>query len=102
VRGLTAASWRNSFSTLGRCHTRVGQRAPHPRPMFSRSRRREGSKKTDDPSKRGQQDRSHINRDEDPEVRYRCKKFAVTPDKLRAVVDKYGNSAKTVENEVVG
>jgi Protein of unknown function (DUF3606) len=70
--------------------------------MFSRSQRREGSKMTDDPNKRGRQDRSHINLDEDHEVRYRCKKFAVTPDKLRAVVDKYGNSAKTVENEVVG
>jgi hypothetical protein len=34
--------------------------------------------------------------DEDYEVRYRCKKFAVTPDKLQAAVEKVGNSANAV------
>jgi Protein of unknown function (DUF3606) len=37
-----------------------------------------------------------LKRDEDYEVRYWCKKFAVTPDKLQAAVEKVGKSAKAV------
>jgi len=55
----------------------------------------------DDPSKRGPQDRSRNNLSEDYEVRYWCKKFAVTPDVLRAAVQKFGNSTE-VETELAG
>jgi Protein of unknown function (DUF3606) len=54
----------------------------------------------DDPSKRGPQDRSRISLGEDYEVRYWCKKYGVTPDVLRAAVEKVGNSAKAVEAEL--
>jgi hypothetical protein len=56
----------------------------------------------DDKTLKGPQDRSRINLEEDYEVRYWCKKFAVTPDKLRAAVEKVGNSAKAVESELAG
>jgi hypothetical protein len=54
----------------------------------------------DDRSKRGPQDRSRINLDQDYEVRYWSKKFGVTPDILRAAVEKVGNSADAVEQEL--
>ena len=56
----------------------------------------------DDKTLKGPQDRSGINLDGDYEVPYWCKKFAGTPDKLRAAVEKVGNSAKAVENELAG
>jgi len=56
----------------------------------------------DDKTLKGPQDRSGINLNGDYEVRYWCKKFTVTPDKLRAAVEKVGNSAKAVENELAG
>ena len=56
----------------------------------------------DDKTLKGPQDRSGINLDGDYEVRYWCKKFTVTPDKLRAAVEKVGNSAKAVESELAG
>jgi hypothetical protein len=57
---------------------------------------------TDDPSKRGPADRSRINTSEDYEVRFWCKKFRVTPDLLKAAVEKVGNSAAAVEQELKG
>ena len=54
----------------------------------------------DDKSKKGPQDRSRINLSEDYEVRYWCKKFGVTPDRLRQTVDKVGNSAAAVRKEL--
>ena len=54
----------------------------------------------DDRSKRGPQDRSRINLSEDYEVRYWSKKFKVTPDLLRAAVEKVGNTADAVEKEL--
>ena len=54
----------------------------------------------DDKSKKGPQDRSRISLNEDYEVRYWCKKFGVTPDKLREAVEKVGNSADAVEKEL--
>ena len=48
----------------------------------------------DDRSKRGPQDRSRINLSEDYEVRYWSKKFRVTPDLLRAAVEKVGNTVR--------
>jgi len=41
-----------------------------------------------------------INIHEDYEVRYWSEKFGVTPDKLRAAVDKVGTSAEAVEQEL--
>jgi Protein of unknown function (DUF3606) len=51
----------------------------------------------DDPSKRGPQDRSRINTDEDYEVRYWSQKFGVSPQQLKAAVRRVGNSAEAVE-----
>ena len=54
----------------------------------------------DDRSNRGPQDRSRINLSEDYEVRFWSKRFKVTPDALRAAVEKVGNSAEAVEREL--
>jgi hypothetical protein len=54
----------------------------------------------DDRSKRGPQDRSRINLDEDYEVRFWSKRFRVPPDQLRAAVEKVGNSSDAVEKEL--
>jgi uncharacterized protein DUF3606 len=53
----------------------------------------------DDLSKRGSQDRSRINVHEDYEVRYWSKKLGVSANKLKAAVQKVGNSAQAVEKE---
>jgi Protein of unknown function (DUF3606) len=55
---------------------------------------------TDDPSKRGPQDRSRINTSEDYEVRYWSEKFGVSPEQLKAAVRKVGNSVEAVEWEL--
>jgi hypothetical protein len=54
----------------------------------------------DDKSKRGSRDRKLISLSEKYEVRYWSKKFGVTPDRLRQVVEKVGHSAKAVEEEL--
>jgi hypothetical protein len=56
----------------------------------------------DDLSKRDSQDRSRISVHEDYEVRYWSKKFGVSADKLKAAVQRVGNSAKAVEKELKG
>jgi hypothetical protein len=56
----------------------------------------------DDPSKRGPQDRSRINTNEDYEVRYWSDKFGVSAEQLKAAVKKVGNSAEAVEREFKG
>ena len=56
----------------------------------------------DDLSKKGPQDRSRINSDEDYEVRYWCQKFGVSEALLKAAVAKVGNSAEAVEKELRG
>ena len=48
---------------------------------------------------KGPQDRTRTNLSEDYEVRYWCKKLSVTPDALRAAVEKVRNSVAAVENE---
>jgi hypothetical protein len=55
---------------------------------------------TDDPSKRGPQDRSRINTSEDYEVRYWSEKFGVSPEQLKAAVRKVGSSVEAVEWEL--
>ena len=54
----------------------------------------------DDRSKKGSQDRNKISLSEDYEVRYWSQKFGVTPERLRAAVQKVGNSAQAVEREL--
>ena len=55
---------------------------------------------SDDLSKKGMQDRTHINTNEDYEVRYWSAKFGVSQDRLKAVVQKVGNSVSAVEKEL--
>ena len=55
---------------------------------------------SDDKSKKGSQDRSRINLNEDYEVRYWTKRFGVSEEKLRAAVEKAGVSAEAVEREL--
>jgi Protein of unknown function (DUF3606) len=43
---------------------------------------------SDDPTKKGRQDRSRVNTSEDYEVQYWSKKFGVSPDELKAAVKK--------------
>ena len=54
----------------------------------------------DDKSKKGPQDPTRINLTEDYEVRYWSKKLRVTPDRLRAAIEKAGDSVKAVEREL--
>ena len=55
---------------------------------------------TDDPSKKGVQDRTRINTSEDYELRYWSEKFGVSQDQLKAAVQKVGNSVSAVEKEL--
>jgi hypothetical protein len=55
---------------------------------------------SDDPSKRGPQDRIRISLSEDYEVRFWTQKFGVTAADLRDAVKKVGRSAKAVEAEL--
>lgn len=54
----------------------------------------------DDKTKAGKADRDRINVNEPYELRDWSKKFAVTPDQLRAAVNKVGIMAKDVEAEL--
>lgn len=51
---------------------------------------------TDDPTKKGPQDRSRISMSEDHEVRYWTAALGVTRNELQKVVDKVGNSVDAV------
>jgi len=54
----------------------------------------------DDRTKRGPQDRSRININEEHELKYWSEKFGVTAERLRAAVKKIGPSAEAVEREL--
>ena len=54
----------------------------------------------DDPSKKGQQDRSRINLSERYEVDYWTKKFGVSESKLEAAAKSMGSSASAVEEHL--
>lgn len=54
----------------------------------------------DDLSKRGLQDRSRINLSEEFEVEYRTRKLNLSAQDLRRAVEKVGNSAKAVEDDL--
>jgi len=60
---------------------------------------------SDDKSKKGMQDRTGINTEEDYELRYWSEKFGVSQDQvsqdqLKAAVKKVGNSVLAVEKEL--
>ncbi|MGH8213434.1 MAG: DUF3606 domain-containing protein [Rhodanobacteraceae bacterium] len=55
---------------------------------------------SDDRSKTGQEDRIRINVNQEHELRDWSAKFDVTPEELRAAVDKVGVMAKDVEREL--
>jgi hypothetical protein len=55
---------------------------------------------SDDLTKKGGQDRTHINTSEDHEVRYWSQKFSVSAEVLKAAVKKVGDSASAVEKEL--
>ena len=55
---------------------------------------------SDNLSKKGKQDRTRINTDEDYELRYWSEKFGVSQDRLKAAVQKVGNSVSAVEKEL--
>jgi hypothetical protein len=55
---------------------------------------------SDDRSKRGTQDRTRINTNEDHELRYWSEKFGVSQERLKQAVHKVGNSVSAVEKEL--
>ena len=55
---------------------------------------------SDDRSKKGTQDRTRINTNEDYELRYWSEKFGVSQDRLKAAVQKVGNSGAAGEKEL--
>ena len=55
---------------------------------------------SDDKTKRGPQDASRINVNEDYELAYWTKKFGVTADQLKAAVKSAGTSVKDVEAQL--
>lgn len=54
----------------------------------------------DDPTKRGPQDRTRINLNEEHEVRYWSETLGLTPERLREVVNEVGNSTEKVRERV--
>lgn len=56
---------------------------------------------SDDLNKKGFQDRSRINMNEDHEIAYWTEKFGVTKEELQSAIDAAGsNSVADVENEI--
>lgn len=55
---------------------------------------------TDDPTKRGPQDRSRIDIDEPYEVEYWSRELGVTPEKLTAIVRSVGPGVTTVRKNI--
>ena len=55
---------------------------------------------SDDLSKKGMQDRTRVNTSEDHEVRYWSERFGVSQERLKAAVQKVGNSVSAVEKEL--
>jgi hypothetical protein len=77
---------------------------PVRRPLRQRLmvRRKEGKPMADDLSKRGPQDRSRVNVNEDWEVRWWCKEFGCTEAQLRAAVRAVGVSVAAVRKHLQG
>lgn len=56
----------------------------------------------DNPSARGQQDRSRINVNQEHEVRYWSEKFGISAEELKQAVQQVGPMADAVEQRVRG
>lgn len=54
---------------------------------------------TDDKSKRDFRDRDRVSADEDYEVEYFASKVGLTPEQVRDLIRKHGNSRETLERE---
>lgn len=57
---------------------------------------------SDNKDLRGGQDRKRINVNQDHELRDWSKKFGVSPDQLKKAVEKVGDRAEAVEQELKG
>ncbi|MGZ4926420.1 MAG: DUF3606 domain-containing protein [Halobacteriota archaeon] len=55
---------------------------------------------SDDKAKKGPEDRSRIDVNEDYELRYWTKELGVSPDELKSAVQKVGPSAKAVREHL--
>jgi hypothetical protein len=55
---------------------------------------------SDDRTKKGPQDRSRINVNEDYELRYWTKELGVSPDELKSAVQKVGPSVEAVREHL--
>jgi len=53
----------------------------------------------DDKSKRDFRDRDQVSADEDYEVQYFAEKAGITPEQVRDLIRKHGNSRETLERE---
>ncbi|MGX5830214.1 DUF3606 domain-containing protein [Mesorhizobium sp. 43Arga] len=53
----------------------------------------------DDKSKRDFRDRNQVSADEDYEVQYFAEKAGITPEQVRDLIRKHGNSRETLERE---
>ena len=53
----------------------------------------------DDKSKREFRDRNQVSADEDYEVQYFAEKAGITPEQVRDLIRKHGNSRETLERE---
>jgi hypothetical protein len=60
----------------------------------------EGVAMADSKQKRGKADRSRVSGSQRSEVSYVAKKFGVSPDKVRSVIKRIGNSRKKVYAEL--
>ncbi|RNJ41402.1 DUF3606 domain-containing protein [Mesorhizobium erdmanii] len=53
----------------------------------------------DDKSKRDFRDRNQVSADEDYEVQYFAEEAGITPEQVRDLIRKHGNSRETLERE---
>jgi hypothetical protein len=54
----------------------------------------------DDKSKRDSRDRDRVSADDDYEVQYFATKAGITPQQVKDLIAKHGNSRETLEREV--
>jgi hypothetical protein len=56
----------------------------------------------DNTNARGPQDRNRVNVNQDHELRYWCKRFGVSAERLREVVQRVGVSVEAIERQLGG
>jgi len=54
---------------------------------------------SDDPNKKGYQDRSRVAADQDHEVQYFAQANRISPEQVRELIEKHGNDRATLERE---